>query len=759
MLDDADKLAQKSWMSRDPNLQDWHDRLEVAGCKPKWRGDKIVALCPAHRDTNPSLSVAKGNKVPVVAMCHAGCTFKSIRSTLGFDGGTPKRRYTAKPKRNKQEEAANRERSVWFAELPNGEMTSRGEKLYVVDTYIYEIAYQNMLGAVLRLRREDGSKTFRQAIYNEETSPRGKPWRWGAMSVPRPLYNLVNMLEWEDRDIWVVEGEKSVHKITHILEQKQTVIEDWPIVVCWAGGANAWHKTNWNPVRKRVVYLLPDCDDPGRLAMQGVAKHIDKIAQEVRYVNYEEGLDGQGWDDIMDAHGFKHTLAYIQENYVTEWLQKKPSQVAIAKTMDLGGFKHVFSIWETRKSKAFMDALEMEGLELRFNLRSMKREIREDKGMWKEVKGTRHVEHLRQFIAENYGWRGTVGSGKIKPLSFYTQEFYTMLEAHDFATETDTFMDWLLALPKWDKVSRISGIFSELFTEHPSPMALPLDHDYVKWSGRFLFLAPVQLTMNPETNDANDRVHLRPLLVGPKWIGKSAMLQVMFPKENPDWFSSSFTICSEDAKMVQSIVGRVMVEVGELNGLSSSTMDKWKQFSTRNTDHVRLSYRRDSEIFPRRCVLIGTTNSFRPLPFDAAGWRRDLPIILGPAKGAVEPYIRENRLQLWAEAVHLFDHGERVLFPVNERKAMLDYVRQFQIRNDLFAEAINNLPLTFTHKLIGDLLVESGMCMSKTQAYKLPRNQLESFKSALLESGCEYVKWRNSKSGRWYYGWNRKSVD
>ena len=44
-----------------------------------------VALCPAHGDRNPSLSVATGDDGKVLLYCFAGCTVADIVSAIGIE--------------------------------------------------------------------------------------------------------------------------------------------------------------------------------------------------------------------------------------------------------------------------------------------------------------------------------------------------------------------------------------------------------------------------------------------------------------------------------------------------------------------------------------------------------------------------------------------------------------------------------------------------------------------------------------------------
>ena len=60
------------------------DALAAHGCKPKARGKGWVALCPAHPDRQPSLSVDESKDGKVLLKCFAGCSCQAIVAAVGL---------------------------------------------------------------------------------------------------------------------------------------------------------------------------------------------------------------------------------------------------------------------------------------------------------------------------------------------------------------------------------------------------------------------------------------------------------------------------------------------------------------------------------------------------------------------------------------------------------------------------------------------------------------------------------------------------
>src|SRR6185312_8278434 len=52
-------------------------------------GEGWVAKCPAHDDTNPSLSFREADNGKILFKCHASCSYEAIVSALGFKKTNP----------------------------------------------------------------------------------------------------------------------------------------------------------------------------------------------------------------------------------------------------------------------------------------------------------------------------------------------------------------------------------------------------------------------------------------------------------------------------------------------------------------------------------------------------------------------------------------------------------------------------------------------------------------------------------------------
>lgn len=149
------------------------------------------------------------------------------------------------------------------------------------------------------------------------------------------------------------------------------------------------------------------------------------------------------------------------------------------------------------------------------------------------------------------------------------------------------------------------------------------------------------------------------VLVGPQGVGKSTFCSLL--ALDPDFYLEGFSdFKTEDLKR---ILGKLVVEVPELDGFGKKDMNTVKSIITTRVDTYRESYGRNPADHPRMALFFGTTNDAQFLT-DVTGNRRFLPIECRKLdaetlvradpdlfNGEAERAVR----QAWAEAVALRD--------------------------------------------------------------------------------------------------------
>ena len=256
------------------DINDWISALQLQDRQPeKAAGASWQALCPAHDDHNPSLSLTRGHTQGVLVKCHAGCTFEEVRDALWQPQGD---HYAVRPRPHITSSKRKRTRS-----------RSRSPRSDGTTTYY---KYESPAGDTLfRIERTDyaagGGKDIRQQV-PDPSQPTG--WRGQGFSEPKPPYRLPEVLAQPEKPILVVEGESCVHVAQEALPSH--------VVTTWAGGTVAVTATDWTPLQGRNVTLISDGDSPGRTAMLTLAQHLYEMSAQVQvYLTA-----GEAKDDIAD---------------------------------------------------------------------------------------------------------------------------------------------------------------------------------------------------------------------------------------------------------------------------------------------------------------------------------------------------------------------------------------------------------------------------------------------------------------------------
>jgi predicted P-loop ATPase len=139
------------------------------------------------------------------------------------------------------------------------------------------------------------------------------------------------------------------------------------------------------------------------------------------------------------------------------------------------------------------------------------------------------------------------------------------------------------------------------------------------------------------------------ILEGEQGQFKSMALGVIGGK----WYSEAHeSVTNKDFFLL--LQGKLIIEISELDAFSKAEVNTIKKVITCQTDRFRPPYGRVSIDYPRRCVFVGTTNEQHYLR-DTTGARRFWPVKIGRIN---IPKLKEDRDQLFAEAVHRFKKDE-----------------------------------------------------------------------------------------------------
>lgn len=149
-------------------------------------------------------------------------------------------------------------------ELKSEQFVYPGETLE--DCYHYQNRDGLLCLVVLRIRKADGSKTFRPlSVWPDEG---GKPcWRAKMPDGQRPLFNLQSVAgATSTTKVFVVEGEKAALAL-------QMMLPDSPVLTS-ANGSQSASKSDWSPLAGCNVVIWPDNDEPGARYLQDVVRLI-----------------------------------------------------------------------------------------------------------------------------------------------------------------------------------------------------------------------------------------------------------------------------------------------------------------------------------------------------------------------------------------------------------------------------------------------------------------------------------------------------
>lgn len=188
----------------------------------------------------------------------------------------------------------------------------------------------------------------------------------------------------------------------------------------------------------------------------------------------------------------------------------------------------------------------------------------------------------------------------------------------------------------WDRTGRIDTFFTRALGAE--------DTEYVRAASQNFWKSAVARPLRPGCKSDH-----MPVLEGPQGAGKSSALRVIGGR-----FFAEASESPHSKDFYQVLQGKLIVEIGEMDAFSRSDVAAVKRALSCSIDRYRAPYERAPRDWPRQGIFVGTTNR-SDWARDDTGGRRFWPIVVGRVD---LEYIKSERTQLFAEAVHRVNAGE-----------------------------------------------------------------------------------------------------
>lgn len=667
---------------------------------------------------------------------------------------------------------------------------------------VWEYAFEGQrYGYVCRFATSDGGKEILPYTWCEDTTDprRLRKWTWKQWEAPRPLFVPATLLSGEHRlPVVLVEGEKCAQAGHDLLGHEF----DW---VSWPGGSKAWDKAAWGWLMGRVVYLWPDCDAKReRLSKEERERQVDPATKALLPESKQPGMQA------MLGIGARLLADYG----CTVYLCPVPRPGAVSDGWDVADA--VAQGWDAEQVRAFVrGAVEFvapdaaapgsggavggaaggistpspagaapglaDGATWRTHL------LRTEKGSIKAVRENavlcldgwpEHAVPGEPAVAGVVGFNDfTNDVMKLQPPPWGTGAGVWQEEDE---LELGAWMvhdQWLPSMPRttleeavvvvskrhrfhpvrhyldgvrgtWDQSPRLaSWLRTVCMEEDEFDIDSPL-HRYLSRVGTWFVMAMCARVLTPGC-----KFDYMLILEGAQGVGKSTAARIL----GGDWFADSGLVLGEkDA--YQNLQGVWVYEIGELDAFSRSEVTKVKQFVSSAKDRFRASFDRRSKDYPRQLVFIGTTNEDHYLT-DPTGNRRFWPVRVERPIDLV--WLRENRDQLFAEALQYLEAGERFHPSHKEQRELFDPQQQARAVEGAIESAVQRYLYDENQKVgisgengtlvnevaLIDLLQRVGIGLEKLGPGRFHEKQAA---SALRKLG--WALHRSSKPGRpWVY--------
>ena len=490
---------------------------------------------------------------------------------------------------------------------------------------------------------------------------------------------------WKDVSSWPMSS-----RVTQIVKRSATKQKD-PLE---KGGIVGAFCRAYYPIQTAIEEFIPTyvpSDDPGRYTYTegstaaGVIIYDDKFTYSHHATDPASGVLCNAWE-LVRFHSFIDLDANVEPDAP---MASRPSYKAMAKLAaeDKKVTAQIVADRMVEAAEDFATDIDVGGTDWKEKLK-----VTEKGALAQTIENAviilRHDPNLKDSLAYNemdhnivtlksLPWRTIQGASQWSDtddaaLRFYLERIYGMtgkdriFDAVNVVAQERAFhpvRDYLNGC-EWDGVKRVETLLIDYLGAE--------DNAYTRAVTRKTLVAAVARIYKPGC-----KFDYMLTLRGRQGLGKSALIA----KLGGPWFSDTFTTMQgKDA--YEQVQGVWIMEVGELAGMRKAEAETIKLYISKQVDRFRPAYGRRLQEFPRQCVFIGTTNETQFLR-DTTGNRRfwvvDTPNT--PTHDMWDELTEETVKQIWAEAVELYNAGEKLFLPKSLEKTAREVQESYEEEN------------------------------------------------------------------------------